>query len=243
MTTFTDVLVLIILGWAFFRGWQKGIITAIIGPIVFVFFSIVAVINYDANYNVVKSILIALIGTILTSTIIRVGLFFAKRSVNKEFRNHVFFTSRVAGSVLNTLWKGCIVATVLMVLTLLPGRMLGIESMQQNILSSQAYGFIMKHIVEKDIKLKSTVSAFSVFRNSHKLSELSYSREYQDITSDPKVKSLLSDQELKKAIKKKDVLKILLSQKVLNTLTDKGVIKKLSNLSKKIYAKRVMTAD
>jgi hypothetical protein len=231
----TDFIVFMLLLFYLAHGWYIGFLRSILTPACFILCVLFAVINFDLNYNIVHSSLIVILGTFILSTIMRTFLLLMRRTVDKEFRNYVFWGSRLLGSIGSVCWRGVVTAVILLLVTLMPAQSNNMADLQNDILKSRAYSLVYQYGLDRVPIARHVVLTLSIFKDPAKTRQLSEMREFQAFFGNPNVKSLMADPNLTNALNKKNFLALLSNPYLKSVLFDQYLMKTLSNLSEKIY--------
>ena len=235
MYTTTDLIVAILFAIYAFDGLRKGLFRSLISPLAFGICLIVGVLNFDLEQNFGKALLITTAGTLILSTSVKVMLFFSRRTVDKKYRNYVFWGSRFAGAVMSVFWKGGMTALGLLILANLPATTPGMRELQNNIHSSQSYGFISQQVVTPESRIHKIIATMEVLKDPSRYEELGQTPEMQEFFRSPKVTSMVNDPSVTVAIENKDYLQLLSNSNVMAVLSDDHLMGQLSRLSKKLY--------
>ena len=69
-----DLVVLLLLLFYAYRGWRKGILRSLIGPVSLIICGLIGIIHYDLNKNMITSLSIAIGGTFVLTIILSIIL-------------------------------------------------------------------------------------------------------------------------------------------------------------------------
>ncbi len=226
-----DYIILAFLISFFISGWTKGAFRSFIGPIAFIFFSLIAVINYDLNQNLVKSLAIVAIGTSVTMIIVWILWTLSRRAVPAEERYFLFWGSRLVGGIVTLAWRGIILALILIFITILPTSMVG-QRAKQIIKESRTYAAIHIYLTDFLPYMEKTSRFVEVFASPSWSEPIQDTSAYQGFVENEKIQSLLNDPETMEQIQNKDIVQVLSNPKVTSILTDEELMQEFTALVK-----------
>lgn len=238
MTT-TDSVVLFLLIAFYFSGWKNGLLRSLIGPFSFGVCAIVGLIHYDLSHNIAKSLVITFLGTAILSIAANIIFLIIRSSVDKKYRDSAFVGSRLSGGLLSLLWKGALLAILILLSTFVPPFLPQIDKAQKDIKKSASFILLTQHVIGRVPLANNILETLAVFRDPQRIKRLSSSPEYLEFFNDQKIQDLTSDPAILDQINQKDFADLLSNPKVVNLLRDDELMAKLSRLSKKIYQERL----
>lgn len=237
MNTF-DIVYISLLAFFFYRGWIKGFLKSCIGPACLAFWVIIGILNYDLNENIISASTITIVGSLVTSFIVHLALFFGTQTVHEQHRNYVFFGSRIIGGILNTAWNGIIIACISMLISLMPSNFLGLTSAQESIQKSISYNKFYNYLINPFPAVKNVHITIAILKNHRLLQKYKGTSEYDAVFSDPKIQYITQNSEIMKKIYSKDAISLLKNPHIYKILQDEFLMIKISNLSKKVFTER-----
>ena len=230
-----DYILLAIFLVFFLDGCRKGLFRCLIGPASFLAFLLIGIINYDAEGNAIKSILLVFIGSMICTTVINIALFFARRKVDPNFRNASFLISRILGGVVSLFWKGGMTLIILTLLTLIPQKVSGQIGLLKELTESRTYAWLKEKTIQSSPTFKTWIECLRTITNAEELQTWRETSEYQNFFNYPKVTAVLEDSELMERLKNNGVKEILSNQKIKDLMNDETAMTLLSRLSERIY--------
>lgn len=236
-----DIFYIILLAFFFWRGAANGFVRAAVGPACLAFWSVIGILHYDLNDNIISAIMLVIIGSFISSFIISILFYIGKRSVQEQHRNYIFWGSRLLGGTLNTLWHGFIVAVITIVISLMPHNFLGLTSVQAKIYKSISYGKFYVYLIQPFPAVKDIHLTLAIFKNPRMLEKYKNTAEYQSVFSDPRIKYITQNPEIIKKIRSKDALFLLKDPRIRKILQDKDLMKKVSVLGQRVFSERAET--
>ncbi len=237
MATF-DIIFLSILGIFFLLGWHLGLLRNLIEPFSFGLCLIFAIINYDLNSNLLHSITIAVIGTIILSFTIHLIIVLGRKTVSKKYRSYVFWGSRLAGGVLSVIWRGALAAGLVLLIMTLPNNAFQIKSTQASIQNSETYAHIQTYVLPRFPILENTILTLSVFSHPEQFTKVDDSLEYADFFNNEHVQDILSDPDIADDIRSNNIRNLIANEKIQTLLKDQKSLKMIEQLSKEIYRRQ-----
>src|SRR3989338_1892545 len=117
--TLTDYIAASFLIMFFISGWIKGFVRSLIGPLAFLASTFAGMLYFGIHRDISSSIFFILAGTILLTILGYLALYSMRQAVSAEDRNYIFWGSRLLGAWITVLWKGSLIAAVLILLAAL----------------------------------------------------------------------------------------------------------------------------
>jgi len=230
-----DYIYLSMLAFFFYRGWSRGFFHALIGPACLAFWSIIGIMNYDLNENLVRSAVITLSGGVMSAFGINLLLFWGRQSLYRKHRHYVFPLSRIAGALFNTVWNGLIFAYAAVLLTLMPTGTLGPASWQNSITQSVSYLRFEERLIRPLPFVGNILTTISVLTRQEALTAYADTPEYQAVFTDPKIRTLTQDPEIMERFHSNDAAALLRDPQVLAVLEDPQIMQKITALGQRVF--------
>jgi len=237
MYTTTDLVVLLLLIFFTYRGWRKGLLRSLIGPVSLVICGMIAMIHYDLNKNLVTSLTIAIIGSVVLSIVAMIVLSLMRLTVDKEYRDYIFWGSRLLGSIFNLIWKGAIISSILLSLAMLPTHIFGLHKLHTDVVESVSYS-VAHRLISKIKPAKEAAETLDLLNDSHYLDKLSSTDEYEKLMKDEKIQELRNDPEVAEMMDNKDIAGLMSNPKIIELLQDDEFMLKINELSRKAYQQK-----
>lgn len=239
-----DIIAIVVLLFGLWDGWRMGIMRSILTPFCLIFCSIIGIINFDLNENIARALFIAIGGGFILSLIIRLILIFLRSKIDKNFRNYVFWVSRLLGAAASTVWKGTLFGIGILLITLLPsGYIAGIENLQKNILISQTFDYTQNRVLPRFPIAHNIYMTLSVFKDPARIKILSHYPEFSKFFESQKVKSILEDEGLRFFLESRHYELVITYPKVRELMNDDDLMAKLGQLSRKLYEERIKAGE
>ncbi len=234
----TDSIMLAALLYFFYRGWRKGALRTLLGPITLIAGFCAAFIYYQQTRNIPISLLICFLGPIALKIFISLMLKIWDKATDKKVPLSIF--SRLFGSLFSILWSGSYIVLFIISIGLLPMRFGWLEKIQDDVAASKSYTII-------DQFMKSWIPATSgdikkltaIFQNPDKLQQFQSTKEFKALMTDDNLKEIFSDKEIVEQLQNKDYGKLLTNPKIQSIFQNEQVLKKMFALNKKIMTERL----
>ena len=230
-----DTIVLILILFSFWGGWRKGVFRVLAAPAAFVISIFAGMIYWDMTENLFVSFLILSLGSVTLSIIFKILFFLGRMTIEKEYRDQVFWPSRILGGITNVVWRGFLISAFLLFIPLIPFDAVGSDHLKKSIVESKSYPLAQYYVLGKIIVMKNIFSTISTLVNPAKLNQFSDSREFREYFGDDRLQALVNDPDFQDYVLEKNMTKIMTYPKLHELLCDPEFMHRLSRLCKKIY--------
>ncbi len=229
----TDYIIIFALLYLFYRGWSRGILRMLIGPLSFVTCCIAGFFYYQKTQNIATSLLICIISPFILTICASLTLKLWSSTVsNKAFPSPL---SRMLGSLFSILWGGSYLILLLIMIEMIPARFGWLERIQNNIAVSKSYSLfnnlIKDQIPAASIDLKKITH---MIHDPSVIEEFESTKEFQDFAKDERLKAIFSDEEISEQIRNKNYSQLLSNPKIQAIFSDQELFEKLLALNKRI---------
>ena len=234
----TDSIMLAALLYFFYRGWRKGALRTLLGPITLIAGFCAAFIYYQQTRNIPISLLICFLGPIALKVFISLMLKIWDKATDKKIPLSLF--SRLFGSFFNILWSGSYVVLLLISIGLIPMRFGWLEKIQDDVVVSKSYTMIYQFMENRAPATSGDIKKLTaIFQNPDKLKQFQSTKEFKALMADDSLKEIFSDKEIVEQIQNKDYGKLLTNPKIQSVFQNEQVLKKMFALNKKIMTERL----
>jgi len=209
MVDFTDSITFIVSVMLMMRGFSRGFMLSLIGPISIIITTFISAVYYQATKDVVVSLLIGTIGPLILAFFLRFILKEWARSTNNDIKPN--FLSCTAGALLTLSWGWVFIVFLLLLLTVIsmPGNL----SMAQNdILRSMSYTRIAKPLMGP--LLNQQVADIVTSKSTDGSVKIS-NDDLSSIAQDPRFQKVIQDPQIQQEINAHDMVKLLGNPKIL----------------------------
>jgi uncharacterized membrane protein required for colicin V production len=231
--TLTDKIIFfaaIILLW---RGFNKGFLRTIFGPVAFLVCSAISYSYYIFTHDLVVAIAIGVIAPIVLNVLFSILLNLL--SGGKE-RGSISLISRIIAALFNFAWGEFIIIVVLVTVLMLPFDLPSLHKVQHDIENSSVYdlvkptvdGLLKSHHIQPD---PAKISALS---DPEKLKDVEKTAEYQALVSDPRIQTLINDPDVIEQIENRQIAQVMQNPKFLELTRDPELLKKFLALYSKM---------
>jgi len=240
--TIFDYIIFVILIVFVINGWRRGLFRSLIGPISFIFFTFIGIINFDIDQNLIKALSIVGIGTISSTIIVWLMWAISRRYVPVHERYYLFWGSRVLGSILSLVWEGFILAIALVLITTLPNSLVG-EQVKLIIKESRSYAVIQMYLLQRIPHIQNAAEFVAVIADPSWLESVKSSQAYQNFVEHPKIQRVVNNAQIMAEIKNKDVIKLLGRTQIIDILSDEALMRQFTELTKMAVAQHTTSEE
>lgn len=242
MTINTDTILLICALYFFFRGWQKGLLRSILGPISLVIGAIASYFYYAKTNNILLALIIGILGPFLLD--IGLSLLLRLKRTAEDKRPPLFSAGRVMGGIFSLLWRGTLVMLTLVLIVLAPIKIAAYQNMQKNITSSWSYQFINQWL---DHKLPLEPSSFkkltTIMEKPESFQELQKSDSFQSLTENPHFIALIKDPSIRQDFEERNIANLLANPHMQELLKDPKILHKIMDINKLLQSSGPSNTD
>ena len=143
----TDYITAAILLYLFYKGWRKGFLKTLLGPISLVIGCIMAFVYYQRTHNITTSLLICFFSPFVLKFLASIFLKLWHKAVNNN--DPLSTSSRLMGSGISILWGGSYFVILYIMIAMVPLRIPWFEKIQSDVTSSHSYAFIEHWVINK----------------------------------------------------------------------------------------------
>lgn len=197
------------------KGFSRGFLASLIGPLALILGSIAAGIYYVGTKQVTISLCIGLFGPFVLTWILRFLLRSWNRVINPEKEIH--FLSRFGGALLSLSWGLTMIIITVLLLVLIPPFNKPMEILSQDIHSSYLY-----HLVKP----------FDSMADKSNKKHLSSQENIKLLSQDKRIQDVIQDPQITAAINRKDYAYLISNPKIAAIMQDPELIKKMMTLYK-----------
>lgn len=229
-----DIIILILLVYYFWRGWRKGFLRSILGPISLIIGGIMSYVYYQNNpEKILIALGISIVGPVIFVVTLSLLMKIWTKATSEDGKMSVL--NRLMGSAFSIIWSGGMLLLVFMLIMLVPGHMPYIGKVHQYLYGTQTYAVISHFTGNTLARGESGTSPMIQFlENPEKFEYLSNTKEFKNVMGHNKIKEIPSDPDIVQDIQDKNVGKLLTSPKMQSIMGDKDLIKNFFSLQKKI---------
>src|SRR5262245_58192746 len=150
--TWTDAVIFLLLLISAAIGVNHGFMRSISRPLILLFSSLLAYAIFYLSRNLIEGLAVAILGPILIPWIIKILLIEPEPSAPPPLS----MLSRLAGAAVNLAWSGTVIVLVLLSLSMIPLKSLGMEMARKDISSSQSSQILSKFLNSKQTVAKTS---------------------------------------------------------------------------------------
>ena len=242
MSSTTDSVVLALTLYFLYRGWSRGLLRTLVGPIALLLGCVMAAIHYSQNHNIIMALAISIVAPIILNLLLSFVLAVWQKTVNAD--KPVSPVSRAWGAGLCALWGGINLLLIIVLIALIPSNASWIESVRQDIFDSGTYSLVdqwAKHLIPKksiDIRAIS-----QTLKDPGQIQRLQSSAEYQAVRDDKTIQTLLTDEEIVRDIRDKNFTRLMANPKMQAVIKDPELVKKILDMNVKIMEQKAQPGE
>ena len=228
--TNTDKIIFFFAIFLFWRGWSKGFLQTVLGPVALIIATVLSYIYYIIYRNMVIAIAIGTIGPIILSIIFSMTIGTLLLAADKK---NISLLSRFLGATINTVWGEFLLVTGIFLILFIPLKIPLVQSIQSDIQQSWSYLQVkttIDEVFDQDVAGVLDPSKLAVLTDPKGLERLGQTKEFQEVMNDPLVQDLLNDPETIQAIEQKDIGKLMQSPKFITITKNPDLLKKFLSL-------------
>ena len=233
MYTTTDTVIAACLIFFFYRGWSKGFLRNLLGPISLVLSCVLAAIYFRETKNMIAALLMGIFGPFVLNILFSLSIAAWNQTI--DGRKDLSEISRLLGAGVSLLWGGIYLVLVLALIPMAPGNSGWMKNLKENVLQSRSHA-----IVSPWVKTFFPGGSLDIGKVTQLLQDPRYSQkvrslpEYAELMQDETIQGLLSDEELMQKLQNQDLGEMLTNPKTQALFQNKELLKKLMDLNVKM---------
>lgn len=228
-----DSIVSALLLYFLYRGWAKGFLRTLIGPISLIVACIAGIIYYSSTHNIMAGILIGVLGPILLNILFSISINIWHQTVNVN--RPLSYASRLLGSGFSLVWGSLHLALMIILLFMIPLDFPWLRHLREQVLLSRSYAVIQQQT--KTILPVESLNApqlLEMLRDPAHLEKVHSLEEYKTLMEEKVIMDILSDEDILRYIEDKNFSQLMTNPKVQSLLENPEVLKKVFDLNIKI---------
>jgi len=229
----TDSIILIILCYFFYKGWRKGFLKTLLGPVALLIGCFMGFSHYHKTQDITTSLVISIISPFVITILASLVLKLWNKAVNND--DPLPLASRLMGSAFSILWGGGYLAMMVLLIGIMPVRFGWFEKVQDDVLASKSYALV-NHWAGDKIPIASldVKKITNVLQNPEALEQFESTEEFETLMGDDLLKELFADEETAEQIRTKNYSQLLANPKMQAVFQNPELLKKIFALNKKI---------
>ncbi|MBZ0167415.1 MAG: hypothetical protein K8I00_11470 [Candidatus Omnitrophica bacterium] len=223
------VLILYYLG----RGWTKGFVGSLIGPISLFLGAGISYMYFQQTHNIMISGIISFFGPILIHITLSVVTNVSTYGTGKK--PDPLLISSLFGSLFSVAWGGGILVVLMLMVMVLPPQLPSVGKFQERLALTKSYQLV--NTVTGNFSLYSSMPVqtfMNIMENPEQMAALQSSEEYQNFINDDRIKSLFHDPEMQQYVKDKNIAKMLADKRMIDILQDEDLLSKIFTVQRLI---------
>ncbi|MCA9400201.1 MAG: CvpA family protein [Candidatus Omnitrophica bacterium] len=231
-----DIIFIVAILLTFFRGWQKGFLLSIIGPLALFVGSLAAYAYYKSTGDLLMSLVISVVVPIAIP-IATACFVYALKLLEPASERSCSLISRLAGGIVQAAWCVAFILMTFLCIHFAPiqqpwfqktrsffekSRSFTIFSRQMaKLLPEESYGF--EGIIQK-------------FANQDQLKNLDQTPEFNDLMQDPSFEGFIHDPEIQNLVENNAVFELIQHPKFKEMMKDPQVMDKLMAVYQNVFS-------
>ena len=226
MSNVIDLIVVCLILYYLFRGWSKGFVGSLIGPISLLLGAGISYMYFRQSQQMLTSAIISVFAPILIHITLSVVTNVSTYGMGKKPDPSLI--SSLFGSMISVVWSGGILIMLMLMLMVLPAQLESIGSIQERLTVSKSYQLVNKLTGNFSIYSSIPVQTFmGVLENPDQMALIAESEEYKAFISDDRIKALVHDEEIQQYVKDRNIAKMLADKRTMDILKDEDLLSKI----------------
>lgn len=229
----TDTVIAVCLIFFFYRGWSKGFLRNLLGPVSLILSCILATIYFRETKNMIASLLMGIFGPFVLNILFSLSIAAWNQTV--DGKKDLSEISRLLGAGISMLWGGIYLVLILTLISVAPGNSGWIKNLKDNVLQSRTYAivnpWVKNFFPQGSLDLGKVTQLFQDPAYAQKIQSIP---EYAQLMQDETIQDLLSDEELMEKLQNQDIGEMLTNPKTQALFQNQELLKKLMDLNVKM---------
>jgi len=214
-----DLIVLIVGLFYFIRGWMKGFLRTIFGPISLIIGSIVSYLYFKQSGNVFVSILIGLILPFILNFGLSLLINIWRKATDED--DDFFTIGRLLGGIFSFIWGVSLATLIVLLIVLTPLQISWLKSLQHQIKQSQYYSLLDRYFtLEKTNDQIGLNTLQEILNDPVKIQRFQETQTFRELVNDEKLKNIFSDQETLNNLKNNNIGALLKNPEFVKLISD-----------------------
>jgi len=229
----TDKIIFFAVILLLWRGWSKGILRTIFGPIALIICSVLSYAYYLYTRDMVIAAAIGIVAPIVLNILFSIML----NLISHDKDKNTSLIGRIIAALLNLLWGGFIIAVMLFTILMIPFDLPLLQRAQKDIERSSSY-VLIKPVIDQTLQKHNVQpidpSKLAALSDPKKMEEVEKTEEYQSLVNDKRIQDILNDPSVNDLIERKQIAQLMQHPKILELTRDPELLKKFLALYSKI---------
>lgn len=231
MINIIDIVVLLLFTYYLWRGWKKGFLGALLGPISLAAGCILSYSYYLKTQNIVISLLISLLGPFFLH--ITLAILLKIWTLTTDEKKKLSLTSRLFGAAFSLSWSGGILVLLILLVMVIPSAVPYAGQIRDNLSDSKTYSLISYYSKQNPLQADDNI----------RMEKLSQTEEFKQVMQDEKFRKLVTDPEVQKYIGDKNFSGLMNDDKVKEAMKDRDLMIQLFEFQKRIIQDSLDSED
>ena len=220
-----DLIVIVLVLYYLYRGWTKGFVGSLIGPISLLLGAGISYMYFRQSHNMMVAGIISFFCPILIHVTLSVVTNVSTYGHRKPEPSVI---SSLFGAVISLGWSGGILVLLMLMINVLPPQLPSIAAIQERLALTKSYQLVNHVTGSFSIYSSMPIQTFmAVLENPEQLAAVQSSAEYQSFVNDDRIKALMSDPEIQSAVEDRNIGKMLADKRMIDLLQDEDLLSKI----------------
>ncbi|MGE0268490.1 MAG: hypothetical protein AB7S78_08565 [Candidatus Omnitrophota bacterium] len=225
MNNSIDIAVLVLFLYYFWRGWKKGLLGSVLGPISLILGCILSYAYFLKTQNVVISLAISLFSPIFLQG--TVAILLKIWSIPTPKKNTLSLTSRLIGSAVSLAWSGGMIIVLILLIMVIPSGFPYAGKTRDVLSETKTYALINYYAHQNSLQ-----------NEPEKMERLVKTDEFKKVIEDDHFKEIMNDPDIQKYLKEKDIEGLMndkhAREKMAGMLNNRDLVMMLFEFQKKM---------
>lgn len=207
------------------RGWLKGFVGSLIGPISLFLGAGISYMFFRQSHNMMISGIIGFFAPILihiTLSVVTNVTTYGRQKPPPSLISSFF------GAVISTAWSGGILVLMMLMINVLPPQLPTIGRLQEGLSLSKSFQAVNRMTGNFSIYSSMPVQTFmSVLENPEQLAAVQSSDAYQSFVNDDRIRDLMNDPDIRSAVEDRNIAKMMADKRMIDILQDEDMLSKV----------------
>lgn len=217
-----DMIVLLLFLYYLWRGWKKGFLGSILGPISLLAGCLLSYSYYQKTQNILIALSISLFGPIFFH--ITAAIFLKMWAVASDRKKTLSVASRLFGAAFSLSWSGGMLVLLILLVMVIPSAVPYAGKLRDHLSGTQTYMLISHYSNQRPLQMD----------DPKQMERLSETKEYKQVMQDDRFRKLVMDPEVQKYIGDKDFGGLMNDENVKGALQDRDLMLQLFEFQKRI---------
>ncbi len=231
MNIYIDLAFLFLFLYFLIRGFEKGFLRSLLGPLSLILGSILSYIYYLKTNNTVAALLLGLFSPLLLQWAMILVIYIW--SFSKPKKKNLSILSRISGAMISLIWSGGMVVIFILLIMIMPAGLPYAAQAQDELSKTKTYSLIHYFVQKNPVTLPSSPEEMEQLAKSEEFKKILEDDQFKKIINDPKIQKYIQERNMEGLMRDKDAM-----SKMTALLNNPETVKTLMELQKKMMSKK-----